>query len=291
MREKIGDVMTFESVLQFVDALGTAIEHDLIRLSIFREPVVVPKPAVRNPDAMVFVIMFAIADVESRLPEHILSGGECNEAEARNNCSPWWLHDPKAYSGSAKSIFPLPQDRHQHSIGSTIEHTNNRFTSPDRNPERSPKKRDRDVTVLPAVQAPLTMPDPDRRLAERAEVIDRPEIVSSRSARTKQIAEQMQMKHCESQQKHAPALNSEKAERSRNQNRAENSVEQPMMVALVESCGMSKRFAGDVHEKSQSIRIGKNSCQRYKSAIARMLRRLGRDQPTGEQMCFGRQVF
>jgi hypothetical protein len=90
--------------------------------------------------------------------------------------------------------MPFLQDAHENPVKAAIDDTHERIAHLDREPQRPAQERHGDDLVLPGIQRPLMLPRPHRMLGQGREVIDGPEVVFIRAARTHEIAEQVQMK-------------------------------------------------------------------------------------------------
>jgi hypothetical protein len=95
------------------------------------------------------------------------------------------------------------------------------------------------------------------------------------------------MKRQQAEQCNATPLPGEADQQCRDENRTRPPVEQIMMkmlivVIIVFFAGYQR--ASEIRDYAESVRIRKNSGQRYKLAIARVSRGGGRDQPAAEEM-------
>src|SRR5438552_18856355 len=91
---------------------------------------------------------------------------------------------------------------------------------------------------------------------ERAQIINDPDIVVRRSARSRQIAKQMQMERKENQQQRLPAAN---PCRGCNRNRdhcAEQPVKEEVMIDRIPLADTSaQQIIGDIHSQTETINI------------------------------------
>lgn len=187
-----------------------------------------------------------------------------------------------------KPPMPLAQHRDNHSVPAPAEKFHARKSAPRRKEKLPEKQRQGDHTILPAIQPPLMLPKPERMPEKRLPIRDRPQILRRRPARTDQVAQQMQMKCQQAKQQDAPALAAKAGQQPRNQKRTRPPMKQIMMLLLVivkRVFPSGNRGADHVCDDAQAVGIGKNSRQGYKSAVARIARGCGGDQPASEEMC------
>src|ERR1051326_4748481 len=100
-------------------------------------------------------------------------------------------------------------------------------------PECPEKERDGDDAIEPAIEPPLVLPEPHGVAVERAEVEDRPQVLGRGAAGADEVAEQVEMKYRQREQGNAPAAAGENCQNRCNQDSAEKTVQEIMMIALV----------------------------------------------------------
>ena len=123
-------------------------------------------------------------------------------------------------------------------------------------------------------------------MSERSEIEDGPQVLRRGTSGTNQIANQVEMESDQREPGDPPAILRKGGHRGSNQHCAKRAMQQKVVVFGIERRLDAAARAGDlVRNQSEPIRIGKDSCQRHKAAVAQVARGFRRDQPAREQMC------
>jgi len=103
----------------------------------------------------------------------------------------------------------------------------------------------------------------------------------------------MKMKNEKAKQRRAQVLAGETREHTGGQNCAESAVQIPMVIFCVveKSFRVVQSIVDDVHNHSETIRVRQDARECHQPAIARVVCRFGRDDPTGEKVGYGRHLW
>ena len=93
------------------------------------------------------------------------------------------------------------------------------------------------------------------------------------------------MKNDQREQGHAPTSPGEAGRKPRDEHRAKNAVQEPVMIPRVElRRSVTGQLAGDVHDQTEAINVRQEAGQGDEAAITRVVRRFRCDDPTGQKM-------
>ena len=94
------------------------------------------------------------------------------------------------------------------------------------------------------------------------------------------------MKNNQSKQGHTHFLTREANEDERDNNGTESTMQQIMMVALVEeSFGTSQSPVQNIRDKAKSVDVGQNAGQSHQASVPLIMSGARSNNPTGQQVC------
>ena len=195
------------------------------------------------------------------------------------------LKSPSHFPGKPGFGTPLAQHSDKDPVNPMVEDTNKRIAKLDGQPKRPAEQHDRENAVGPGIQSPLMGPNPHWVLAERSKVKDGPQVCLVRSARSDEIAKQVQVKNPKGQPKYMPAPPAKSGQNRRTKQGRGQAVHQPVMVLrIIKKISTGKGPVGNVKYYSQPIEIRHNPRHRHQSAIPQIIRSLRCHDPTGQQV-------
>ena len=118
-------------------------------------------------------------------------------------------------------------------------------------------------------------------------VTDWPQISGRWPPRTDEVAQQVEMKRKQAQEKGAPPLFSENHEQGRNDDGSWPAMEQVMMILLVEmKCVFLPRNSRTDHigDKAKTINVWQNSREGYQRPVTRIIGCGGGNEPASKKM-------